>query len=154
MKHIVAATLLFFVGLLSVVPDAHAGTFKRALENGVEGQYIVVLKADAARLKHQTRSPQETVSVVAQRLAKAYQGDMLEIFENALPAFVITLSERQAKRLARWRVRREAAKAPKFKSPLRPGQPPGHRKKPIHEVDNVLTECHWLAWEVMRLDSS
>ena len=57
----------------------------------------------------------------------------------------------QARRMARWRVRREAAKAPKFKSPLRPGQPPGHRRKPTHEIDDVLTECHWLAWEVMRL---
>jgi hypothetical protein len=57
----------------------------------------------------------------------------------------------QARRMARWRARREAMKAPKFKSPLRPGQPPGHRRKPIHEVDKVLTECHWLAWEVMRL---
>ena len=57
----------------------------------------------------------------------------------------------QARRMARWRVRREAAKAPKFTSPLRPGQPPGHRRKPTHEVDNVLTECHWLAWEAMKL---
>ena len=63
---------------------------------------------------------------------------------------------RQARRMARWRVRREAAKAPKFKSPLRPGPPPGHRMRPIHEIDEVLTECHWLAWEAMRLkpDSS
>ena len=58
---------------------------------------------------------------------------------------------RQARRMARWRARREAAKAPKFKSPLRPGQPPGHRRKPTHEIDGILTECHWLAWEVMRL---
>ena len=58
---------------------------------------------------------------------------------------------RQAKRMARWRVRREATKAPKFKFPLRPGQPPGHRRKPTHEIDDVLTECHWLAWEAMRL---
>jgi hypothetical protein len=61
---------------------------------------------------------------------------------------------RQARRMARWRVRQEAAKAPKFKSPLRPGPPPGHRKRPIHEVDDVLSECHWLAWEVMRPDTS
>jgi hypothetical protein len=58
---------------------------------------------------------------------------------------------RHARRMARWRVRREAAKAPKFTSPLRPGQPPGHRRKPTHEIDGVLTECHWLAWEAMRL---
>jgi hypothetical protein len=60
----------------------------------------------------------------------------------------------QARRMARWRIRRDAAKAPKFTSPLRPGQPPGHRRKPTHEVDEVLTECHWLAWEATRLDTS
>ena len=58
---------------------------------------------------------------------------------------------RQARRMARWRARREAMPNPKFKSPLRPGPPPGHRKKKIHEVDEVLTNCHWLAWEVIRL---
>jgi hypothetical protein len=61
---------------------------------------------------------------------------------------------RQARRMVRWRVRREAMKSPKFTSPLRPGQPPGHRRKHTHEVDKVLTECHWLAWEAMRPDTS
>ena len=61
---------------------------------------------------------------------------------------------RQARRMARWRVRREAAKAPKFTSPLRPGQPPGHRRKPTHEIDGILTECHWLAWEALKPNTS
>ena len=61
---------------------------------------------------------------------------------------------RQARRMARWRVRREAAKAPKFKSPLRPGPPPGHRKRPIHPIDEILANCHWLAWEAMKPDTS
>ena len=61
---------------------------------------------------------------------------------------------RQARRMARWRARREAMKTPKFKSPLRPGRAPGHRKKPTHEVYDVLTECHWLAWEAMKPDTS
>jgi hypothetical protein len=61
---------------------------------------------------------------------------------------------RQAKRLARWRLRREKAINPKFKSPLRPGRPPGHRKKPTHEVDEVLIECHGLAWEALKSDTS
>ena len=61
---------------------------------------------------------------------------------------------RQARRLARWRVRREAMPSPKFRSPLRPGQPPGHRRKPVHEVDEVLAECHWLAWDAMKPDTS
>jgi hypothetical protein len=61
---------------------------------------------------------------------------------------------RQARRLARWRARREKAKAPKFRSPLRPGHPPGYRRKPVHKVDDVLAECHWLAWEAMQSDTS
>ena len=61
---------------------------------------------------------------------------------------------RQARRLARWRVRRESAPSVKFKSPLRPGHPPGHRRKPVHEVDEVLIECHWLACDAMKPDTS
>jgi hypothetical protein len=61
---------------------------------------------------------------------------------------------RQARRLARWRRRREKLPGPKFTSPLRPGPAPGKRKKPAHEVDHVLADCHWLAWEAMRLDTS
>jgi hypothetical protein len=52
----------------------------------------------------------------------------------------------QAKRLARWRMRQQA-KA-KSASPLRPGRPPGHRKKETHKVDAVLKECHALARDV------
>jgi hypothetical protein len=61
---------------------------------------------------------------------------------------------RQARRLARWRVKREKAKTPKFRSPLRPGHPPGYRRKPLHEVDEVLIECHGLACDAMRPDTS
>ncbi len=61
---------------------------------------------------------------------------------------------RQAKRLARWRQRRQAAPGHKFLSPLRYGHPPGYRRKPIHEVDEVLIECDDLAWEAMKPDTS
>jgi hypothetical protein len=61
---------------------------------------------------------------------------------------------RQAKRLARWRLRREKAPSLKFRSPLRPGRPPGHRRKPTHEVDEVLIECHGLAWDALKPDTS
>ncbi len=61
---------------------------------------------------------------------------------------------RQARRLARWRVRRENMPSPKFKSPLRPGPPPGYRRKPVHLVEEVLAECHWLAWDAMKPDTS
>jgi hypothetical protein len=61
---------------------------------------------------------------------------------------------RQARRLARLRLRRENAKTPKFKSPLRPGHPPGYRRKAVHEVDAVLAECHGLACDAMKPDTS
>jgi hypothetical protein len=61
---------------------------------------------------------------------------------------------RQARRLARWKARRETMQGPVFKSPLRPGPPPGHRKKPRDEIDFVLKECHGLAWDVLHTDTS
>jgi hypothetical protein len=61
---------------------------------------------------------------------------------------------RQARRLARWRVRREKEPGLKFRSPLRPGCPPGHRKRPVHEIDEVLVECHGLACYAMKPDTS
>jgi hypothetical protein len=61
---------------------------------------------------------------------------------------------RQAKRLARALARREKAPPSRFKSPLRPGPPPGHRKIPVHDVDYVLAECHGLAYDAIGLDTS
>ena len=73
-----------------------------------------------------------------------------------LPALNSALEDlpRQAKRLARWQQKRKAAPDHKFLSPLRPGHPPGYRRKPIHEVDEVLIECDGLAWEAMKPDTS
>ena len=64
----------------------------------------------------------------------------LEALESALQDL-----PRQAKRLVRWRMRQETSPNPSFKSPLRPGLPPGHRTRAVHEVDELLSECHWLA---------
>jgi hypothetical protein len=64
---------------------------------------------------------------------------------------------RQAKRLVRLKARREALQQQgraAFISPMRHGRPPGYRKKPRHEVDEVLIECHGLARDVERLDTS
>lgn len=61
---------------------------------------------------------------------------------------------RQARRLARWRLKRENVPSLKFRSPLRPGPPPGHRRKPVQEVDEVLIECNGLARDALRLDTS
>ncbi len=72
---------------------------------------------------------------------------------NALKSALDDLP-RQAKRLARWQQRRMASPYPKFLSPLRPGRPPGYRRTPIHEVDEVLIECDGLAWDAMKPDTS
>ncbi len=47
----------------------------------------------------------------------------LEALESALADL-----PRQAKRLVRWRMRQETSPNPSFKTPLRPGRPPGHRR--------------------------
>jgi hypothetical protein len=60
----------------------------------------------------------------------------------------------QARRLVRARARRAKVPSLKLKSPLRPGRPPGHRKVMSHEVDEILTECHGLACDVLRGDTS
>ena len=61
---------------------------------------------------------------------------------------------RQALRMARWEARREKMENPKFKSPLRQGPPPGHRKKPEEDIDFVLKECHALARDALSQDTS
>ncbi len=56
---------------------------------------------------------------------------------------------KQARRLARWQARRDELLKSKSKptriSIFRPGLPPGWRQRRIHEVDEILRECHGLA---------
>ena len=60
----------------------------------------------------------------------------------------------QAKRMARWQARRKLIENPKFISPIRLGPPPGNRRKSKAEIDLVLRECHGLAFDALKLDSS
>jgi hypothetical protein len=60
----------------------------------------------------------------------------------------------QVKRLARWQARRDRMANPKFRSPLRPGLPPGHRNEPREDIDRTLSECHALARDALKDDSS
>jgi len=54
----------------------------------------------------------------------------------------------QAQRLARWRARRAAGFGrPVRLSPFRPGLPPGWKKRPKTEVEEVLRECNYLGLE-------
>jgi hypothetical protein len=66
--------------------------------------------------------------------------------------------DKQARRLTRWYQLRDQALAqnqPHRLSPLRPGFPPGYRRKPIHEIEHVLLDCHSLAqYARERRDSS
>ena len=58
----------------------------------------------------------------------------------------------QAMRLARWRARSAVCPKtrPRWPSPMRPGWPPGHRKRSIHYIDDVLRECHSLALHALE----
>jgi hypothetical protein len=60
----------------------------------------------------------------------------------------------QAKRFARWKMRRERGPVRRI-SPLRPGRPPGQRsarssRRPAHEVHDVLGDLHYFAFEALQ----
>jgi hypothetical protein len=59
----------------------------------------------------------------------------------------------QARRLIRWQSKRDTAlkaSKPTRISPMRPGLPPGWRERKIHEIDDVLRECHGLANDLLN----
>jgi hypothetical protein len=71
----------------------------------------------------------------------------------------------QARRFARWRARRDAAVVQQKEGrdagrirrvwPLRPGRPPGWRRRPTHDVHEVLNVVHGLAfWALQSPDTS
>ncbi len=64
---------------------------------------------------------------------------------------------RQARRLKRWEIKRDAAlkaSKPTRLSPMRPGLPPGWRERRTHEIDDVLKECHRLANDRVKAPDS
>jgi hypothetical protein len=67
---------------------------------------------------------------------------------------VLMNMEREAKRYARFRDQPVEERRPKRERALRYGWPPGYRIKPIHEVDRILKECHWLVGELPQPDTS
>jgi hypothetical protein len=62
--------------------------------------------------------------------------------------------EREAKRYARFRDQPVEERRPKRERALRYGWPPGYRIKPIHEIDQILKDCHWLVGELPKPDTS
>jgi len=63
---------------------------------------------------------------------------------------------RQARRLARWRARGDTANHASVRPhrALRIGRPPGWRARPDRDVDEVLRDCHELALDALRPDTS
>jgi hypothetical protein len=57
---------------------------------------------------------------------------------------------RQAKRLARWRLKRASTPRLRIMHPMRFGHAPGYRKKKRHEIDDILADCHYFACEAIR----
>ena len=67
----------------------------------------------------------------------------------ALQAALLDLPK-QARRLARVQSRRRAAGEPLRRTePMRPAMPPGHRWTHSDEIDEILSDCHWLALRAM-----
>jgi hypothetical protein len=63
---------------------------------------------------------------------------------------------KQAKRLARWKARRWRQSEYRLVHvvPLKAGRAPYLPDKPRNEVEEILSQCHWLAWEVRTPDTS
>jgi hypothetical protein len=61
---------------------------------------------------------------------------------------------RQAQRYARWRARPRETRRPQRHDALRIGPPPGLRRRKTREVDEILSECHWLARHAAASDTS
>jgi hypothetical protein len=98
----------------------------------------------AARARGNSAPQQDDGLVNSRRLVRRLQ---------ALKAALDNLPH-QARRLVRARLRRDKLPSLRFKSPLRPGPPPGFRKKRVHEIDEILAECHWLARDALKVDTS
>ena len=60
----------------------------------------------------------------------------------------------ESQRLAAYEKESLKLKGANRRQTLRLGRPPGHRKSAVHAVDDVLRECHSLALQAQRLDTS
>lgn len=90
---VLAAGVLLALGSAS----AFAGEF-RAVENPVQGRYIVVLKESAARLSLEAGS-KARVPDVARGMAAGHGAKLLRSYENALRGFVVDADDRALAKL-------------------------------------------------------
>jgi serine protease len=89
----IAATIL----LMSVSAAASAGDFLTA-RDPIKGQYIVVLKENAARLAGESGRTAR-VSVVAKGIATAHQAKLLRSYEHVLRGFVVQADDKTLAKL-------------------------------------------------------
>jgi hypothetical protein len=57
---------------------------------------------------------------------------------------------RQARRLARWRLRRLSKPHLRKMDVMRYGRAPGYRKQKTREIDTILDDCHYFACEAIK----
>jgi hypothetical protein len=57
---------------------------------------------------------------------------------------------RQAKRLARWRLKRLSTPHLRRMDVMRYGRAPGYRKQKTREIDTILDDCHYFACEALK----
>jgi hypothetical protein len=92
---------------------------------------------------------------VRPREATCSEAETLRIRQRlSLLARALEHLPREAKRMARWQKSRAQMDRPGFIFPLRPGPPPGHHQRPREDIDEILKECHALAWMALRPDTS
>ena len=86
---------------LGCISPALAGDFHAANKNGVPGEYLVVLRADTAKLS--LDSPQSKLpeaGAVASRLSRQHKGKVVRVWDRALRGFLFQATEEEAKKLA------------------------------------------------------
>jgi hypothetical protein len=91
-----------------------------------------------------------TTSTIAHDTSRDHQPVDATHLGQRLNALIRALDNlpHQARRLVRWQKKRDAllkVSKPTRISPIRPGLPPGWRERKLHEIDDVLRECHGLA---------
>jgi len=92
-----------FAAMVALSLPAHATTaFSaqfRTVERPVAGQYIVVLKSNAARLARETHSRTPEVSELARELAASHRATLVRSYRHALRGFVVKADDASLARL-------------------------------------------------------
>ena len=92
-----------------------------------------------------TLQPQPAAPAVVKKADDGMVGTASLIRRLMACADALTDIPRHALRLAQWQAKPKEERRPERWEPLRPGRPPGYRQRNLHEVDEILKECHWLA---------